>query len=86
MMSPLCLSDLTDEDLATAYVSLTSNKSPGYDEISANIIINTFKNICKPLKYIFNESLRQGMFPEKLKIERITPIFKVMIRPRNLFV
>ena len=67
---------LTDEEFATAYFSLKTNKSPGYDEVNANVIINTFKNISKPLKYIFNESLNQGIFPEKLKIARITPIFK----------
>ena len=74
--SSLLEGDLTDEELKTAYFSLTNNKSPGYDEISANVIINTFKNISKPLRYIFNESLSQGIFPEKLKIARITPIFK----------
>ena len=74
--SSLLEGDLTDEELKTAYFSLTNNKSLGYDEISANVIINTFKNISKPLRYIFNESLSQGIFPEKLKIARITPIFK----------
>ena len=36
--------ELTDEELATAYFSLTTDKSPGYDEINGNIIVNTFKN------------------------------------------
>ena len=38
-------------------------------------IINSFKNITTPLKNIFNASITQGDFPNKLKITKITPIF-----------
>ena len=68
--------EVTDKEFETAYFSLKRNKSAGYDEISANVIINSFKNISTPLKHIFNASLTQGVFPDKLKIAKITPIFK----------
>ena len=29
-----------------------------------------------PLKYIFNLSLQQGMFPENLKIAKVSPVYK----------
>ena len=43
--------------------------------LTSNVIIITFKNITKALKYICNESFSQGIFSDKLKIARITPIF-----------
>ena len=30
----------------------------------------------KPLLHIFNQSLQSGIFPDKLKIARVTPSFK----------
>ena len=30
----------------------------------------------KPLLHIFNQSLQSGIFPDKLKIARVTPLFK----------
>ncbi len=32
--------------------------------------------ICTPLAHIFNLSLREGVFPDKLKTSRIVPVFK----------
>ena len=46
------------------------------DEVSANVIIKSFKNVSTPLKHIFHVSLYQGVFPDKLKIAKLTPIFK----------
>ena len=30
----------------------------------------------KPLRFIFNESINQGVFPDFLKIAKIRPVFK----------
>ena len=68
---------LTDEEVRNAFYSLKTNKSPGYDDISFNAINNVFDFIVEPLRYIFSNSLAQGIFPEEMKIARITPIYKV---------
>ena len=68
--------EITDNEFETAYFSLKINKSAGYDEISANVIINSFSNISTPLKHIFNASLMQDVFHNKLKTAKITSIFK----------
>ena len=35
-----------------------------------------FQYICEPLKHIFQISLTKGIVPNKLKIARVTPVFK----------
>ena len=52
------------------------NKSAGYDEISFNVIKNCFGELCNPLKYIFNLSFEKGIFPDRMKIAKVTPVFK----------
>ena len=59
-----------------AFFSLKTNKSPGYDEISSNDIINCFSEFNDPLKYLFEKSIEKGVFPDALKIARVTPLFK----------
>ena len=67
---------LTINELKDAFFSLKINKSPGYDEISFNVIKKRFGEPYDPLKFIFELSLEKGIFPDDLKIARVTPIFK----------
>ena len=45
------------------------------DEISFNVIKHCFGELCDPLKYIFN-LFEKGMFPDRMKIAKVTPDFK----------
>ena len=67
---------LTDDELLKAFASLKSNKSPGLDDIFSNVIKFVVGALVRPIKHIFNLSLEKGIFPDNLKIARITPIFK----------
>ena len=67
---------LTVNELKEAFFSLKLNKSPGYDEISFNVIKKCFGSLHKPLLHIFDQSLRNGIFPDELKIAKVTPLFK----------
>ena len=69
-------SALTINELKDAFFSLQINKSPGYDKISFNVVRNCFGPLLKPLMFIFNLSLQKGSFPDKLKIAKVTPVFK----------
>ena len=60
-------------ELKDAFYSLKSNKSPGYDNISYNVIKKCFDSLCEPLQYLVNLSMKKGVFP---KIPRVTPIYK----------
>ena len=65
-----CLStiNLTDLELENAFASLKTNKSSGYDDISADVIKRVSDEIFVILKHIFNISLAKGVLPDKLKI------------------
>ena len=69
-------SNLTDDEVKEALSSLKPNKSPGYDNISSNVANETSDIFFNPLKYIFNLSLQQGIFPANLKIAKVSPIYK----------
>ena len=66
---------LQDEELEEAFNSLKSNKSPGFDNISSSVVNFYISAIFNPLKHMFNLSLRTGIFPNGMKIARVSPIF-----------
>ena len=62
-------------EVKEAFFSLKINKRPGCDEISFNDIKNCFSELNMPLKYLFDISLESGIFPDKLKIARVIPLY-----------
>ena len=62
---------LTINELKDAFFSLQTNKSPGHDGISFNVIKNYFGPLSTPLLNIFNLSLEKGIFPDGLKIASV---------------
>ena len=68
--------NLTGLGLENAFASLKTNESLGYDDISADVVKRVSDEIFSILKHIFNISLAKGVFPDKSKIARVTPIFK----------
>ena len=67
---------LTDDEVKEALRSLKPNKSLGYDNIYSNVVNEISDIFFTPLKFIFNLSLQQGIFPENLKIAEVSPIYK----------
>ena len=55
---------------------LKTNKSPGYDNLQVNVIRNLYKEIKTSLMNIFNLLLTTGIFPDRTKVAKVTPIFK----------
>ena len=58
-----------------AFFSLKINKSPGYDDVSFNVLQKCFSSLCEPQKYLFNLSIKKGVFPDDLEIAKVTPIY-----------
>ena len=81
-----CLStiNLTDLELENAFASLKTNESSGYDDISADVVKRVSDETFVILKHIFNISLAKGVFPGKLKIARVLPIFTTFFIKGNL--
>ena len=44
--------------------------------MSLNVTKKCLGELCKPLKYLFNLSIVKGIFPDDLKIAKVTPIYK----------
>ena len=67
---------VTAEELETITKGFKDGKAPGADNIPISIIKKTLDLISDPLLSIINLSLSSGVFPDRLKISKIIPIFK----------
>ena len=67
---------MREEEFEKAFNSLKRNKAPSFHDVHVNIIKSVYNYIKIPLKRIFENSIKTGIFPEKMKIAKITPIFK----------
>ena len=67
---------ITKNEIYDIVSKFKNNKSPGIDGIKPGFLKSVIANISDPLCHIFNVSLTTGVFPEKLKLAKVTPIFK----------
>ena len=64
------------QDISKEIYKLKKSKSFGDDGISTFFIKSAMPYIENSLVYLFNTSIESGIFPDRWKIARITPIFK----------
>ena len=69
--------DLTFEEFEKASKSVKHNKSAEHDDIDSNVIAKVYDEISYPLFMIFHGSFNEGIFPEQLKVAKVSPILKV---------
>ena len=55
---------------------MKNKKSRGADNISNQLLKTIKQELCKPLTIIINQMIETGVYPEKFKISKITPIYK----------
>lgn len=67
---------VNNEEITKKIRNLKNKKSCGYDGMSAIVIKYIAEAIQKPLHFVINKSLGEGIFPERLKIALIKPILK----------
>ena len=75
-LSSMFLKPVSATEIFNIINSLRNSKSSGIDEISSNLLRNCAKELCAPLCYIINNSFREGIFPSKLKMSLVKPLFK----------
>ena len=63
-------------EIAKLIDSLPNKTSKGYDKIYNVLLKKLSPTICIPLEIIFNKSLEEGSFPEKMKQADVVPLFK----------
>jgi hypothetical protein len=64
------------EEIEKIIKSLTKKNSCGYDNLSTMLLKSLDNNINIILALIVNQSIKQGIFPEKLKLAIVSPIYK----------
>ena len=69
-------SAVTSDYVIKIIESLPTKNSSGYDDISTKLLKEVKHEIVEPLTYVINQSLACGIFPDHLKIAKITPIYK----------
>ena len=67
---------VTNNDILSIIKSLDSSKSHGCDNISIQMIKICRESVPIPLKIIFEESLKKGIFPQIWKKANVVPIHK----------
>ena len=68
--------DPSFEEFEKVFKSLKPNKVAVYDDIDSNVIIKVYNEISYPLLMFFHSSFNGGIFPEQLKVAKVSPIFK----------
>lgn len=67
---------VTEKDILSVVKEFDPKNSAGHDSISINMLKKISPLIVKPLSLIINQSLTTGIFPHKLKIAKVIPLYK----------
>ena len=67
---------ITSNDVLKTITQLKPKSSSGHDNISTNLLKRISNKLSAPLAIIINQSFRTGIFPDKMKLALVTPIFK----------
>ena len=70
------LPELSHIHVISAFGKLKDKSSSDFMNISSSFIKHVINEIAKPLGHIFNRSFITGIIPNKLKISKISPIYK----------
>ena len=64
------------ENDVTLAINSLKNSSPGWDNIPTLIAKHVIHCYIKPLVFLINQSLTEGVFPDELKLAKVIPVFK----------
>ena len=67
---------ISDEKILKIIRNLNSNKAHGWDGISVKMIKICDESLIVPLRLIFENCLRKGIFPEPWKRANVVPVHK----------
>ena len=72
----LFMRHVDEVEVITTVRGCTKKKSSDFEDISMDTVAKVVSVICKPLAYICNISFRTGVFPSRMKISKVIPMFK----------
>ena len=64
------------ENDVTLAINSLKNSSPGWDNIPTLIAKHVIHCYIKPLVFLINQSLIEGVFPDELKLAKVIPVYK----------
>ena len=70
------VSPVSVEEVRNIILSLKNSSAPGWDQIKPAILKRVADVISFPLALLLNNCISEGIFPNELKIARVTPIYK----------
>ena len=70
------LNEVNEQTVTRIIENLPAKNSCGYDDISSIFLKRITTSIIKPLTIVINQVLINGIFPDKLNIAKVVPIFK----------
>ena len=63
-------------EIETIIKKLAPKNSSGHDGISNKLLKDLGSELCYPLQIIFNKSLKDGEFPDIMKLADVVPLYK----------
>ena len=75
-LNSIFVNPITEQEVIQEISKLGERRAIGIYDIPVKLMKTSKELLSKPLSKIFNMSIEQGMFPNMLKIARITPIYK----------
>ncbi|XP_062714186.1 uncharacterized protein LOC134290967 [Aedes albopictus] len=69
-------SDFSLDTVYKALCAVDASKGPGPDRIPPSFVKTCAASLASPVMFVFNRSLKEGIFPDAWKLASITPIFK----------
>ena len=76
ILSRFTFNSVTVDDVLKIIRKLATKSSCGHDEISTKLLKLIVPSVAVPLTLIINQSLNTGIFPDRLKIAKVIPLFK----------
>lgn len=76
MVNSCSLHPTSPMEIINLVKALSNSHSSSFDEISTSLLKNIIHPIAQPLADIINCCLDKGIFPDKMKIAKVIPIFK----------
>lgn len=69
--------EISEKEVLETLNDLNPNKSESKDDVPAKILKRFSKFLSKPLTILVNKAIKEGYWPDFLKLERVTPIPKI---------
>ena len=68
--------NISSNEIVEIVKDFKNNTSAGADGVDIRVVKGVINYVCDPLSAIFDKCLEFGIFPDKLKVARVVPVFK----------